>query len=45
MFVDTSFMTYDMIMNMFRNLPKSGNYFNSSYWQKNIQKAMFSAEQ
>ncbi len=44
MFVDTSFMTYDMIMNMFKNLPKSGNYFDSAYWQKNIQKAMFSAE-
>ena len=43
--VDTSLMTYDMIMNMFKNLPKSGNYFDSSYWQKNIQKAMFSAEQ
>ena len=45
MFVDTSNLTYDMIMNMFRNLPKSGNYFNSSYWQENIRKAMFSAEQ
>lgn len=43
--VDTSSMTYDMIMNMFKNLPKSGNYFDSAYWQKNIQKAMFSAEQ
>ena len=38
--IDTSSMTYDMIMNMFKNLPKSGNYFDSSYWQKNIQKAM-----
>ena len=45
LFIDTSSMTYDMIMNMFRNLPKSGNYFDGSYWQKNIQKAMFSAEQ
>ena len=43
--IDTSSMTYDMIMNMFKNLPKSGNYFDSSYWQKNIQKAMFSAKQ
>ena len=43
--IDTSSMTYDMIMNMFKNLPKSGNYFDSSYWQKNIQKAMFSVEQ
>ena len=29
--IDTSSMTYDMIMNMFKNLPKSGNYFDSSY--------------
>lgn len=43
--IDTSSMTYDMIMNMFKSLPKSGNYFDSAYWQKNIQKAMFSAEQ
>ncbi len=42
--IDTSSMTYDMIMNMFKNLPKSGNYFDSAYWQKNIQKA-FSTEQ
>ena len=45
LFIDTSSMTYDMIMNMFSNRPKSGNYFESSYWQKNIQKAMFSVEQ
>ncbi len=44
LFVDTSSLSYDMIMNMFTNLPKSGNYFDSAYWQKNIQKAMFSAE-
>lgn len=44
LFVDTSSLSYDMIMNMFKNLPKSGNYFDSAYWQKNIQKAMFSAE-
>lgn len=43
--IDTSSMTYDMIMNMFKNLPKSGNYFDSTYWQKNIQKAMFSVGQ
>ena len=43
--IDTSSMTYDMIMNMFKNLPGNGNYFDSSYWNKNIQKAMFSAEQ
>lgn len=44
LFVDTSSLSYDMIMDMFKNLPKSGNYFDSSYWQKNIQKAMFSAK-
>lgn len=44
LFVDTSSLSYDMIMNMFKNLPKSGNYFDSAYWQKNIQKAMLSVE-
>lgn len=44
LFVDTSSLSYDMIINMFKNLPKSGNYFDNAYWQKNIQKAMFSAE-
>ena len=43
--IDTSSMTYDMIMNMFKNLPKSGSYFDSSYWQENIRRAMFSAGQ
>ena len=43
--IDTSSMTYDMIMNMFKNLPKSGSYFDSSYWQENMRKAMFSAGQ
>ena len=45
LFVDTSSLSYDIMMNMFKNLPKRGNYFDSSYWQKNIQKAMFSAKQ
>ncbi len=45
LFVDTASLSYDMIMNMFKNLPKSGNYFDSSYWQMNIRKAMFSAGQ
>lgn len=45
LFVDTSSLSCDMIMNMFKNLPKSGNYFDSSYWQKNIQKTMFAVEQ
>ena len=39
--INTSSMSYDMITNMFKKLPKSGNYFDSSYWQKNIRKAMF----
>lgn len=45
LWIDTSSLSYDALMNMFKNLPKSGNYFDSSYWQKNIQKAMFSAGQ
>lgn len=45
LWIDTSSLSYDTLMNMFKNLPKSGNYFDSSYWQKNIQKAMFAAEQ
>ena len=40
--VDTSSMSYDMIMNMFKNAAKDGDYFNSSYWQKNIQETMVS---
>lgn len=43
--VDTSSLSYDMIMNMFKNLSKGGNYFDNGYWQKNIQKVMFSVEQ
>ena len=35
--IDTSSMTYDMIMDMFKNLPKSGNYFDSSYWQNRLR--------
>ena len=35
--IDTSSMTYDMIMNMFKNLSKNGNYFDSSYWQKHME--------
>ena len=35
--IDTSSMTYDMIMNMFKKLPKNGNYFDSSYWQKHME--------
>ncbi len=44
LWIDTSSLSYDALMNMFKNLPKSGNYFDSSFWQKNIQKAMLSVE-
>lgn len=37
--VDTSGLSYDIIMDMFRNLPKNGNFFSSKYWSDNIQKA------
>ncbi len=33
--IDTSSLSYDALMNMFKNLPHGGNYFDSSYWQKN----------
>jgi hypothetical protein len=39
MFVDTSGLSYDIVMNMFRNLPKNGDFFSSKYWSDNIQKA------
>lgn len=39
MFVDTSGLSYDIIMDMFRNLPRNGNFFSSKYWSDNIQKA------
>ncbi len=45
LWIDTSSLSYDALMNMFKNLPKNGNFFDSSYWQENIQKAMFSARQ
>ncbi len=40
LFVDTSSLSYDMIMYMFRNLSGGGNYFDSGYWHENIRKAM-----
>lgn len=39
MFVDTSGLSYDIVMDMFRNLLKDGNFFSSKYWSDNIQKA------
>ena len=44
LWINTSSLSYDALMNMFKNLPKSGNYFDNSYWQENIQKAMAGAE-
>jgi len=38
LFVDTSSLTYDMIQNLFQNTREGGNYFDSGYWQKNMQK-------
>lgn len=37
--VDTSGLSYDIIMDMFRNLPRNGDFFSSKYWSDNIQKA------
>ena len=39
MFVDTSGLSYDIVMDMFRNLPKNGDFFSNEYWSDNIQKA------
>jgi DNA-directed RNA polymerase subunit RPC12/RpoP len=39
MFVDTSGLSYDIVMDMFRNLPRNGNFFSNKYWSDNIQKA------
>ena len=41
MFVDTSGLSYDIVMDMFRNLPRNGNFFSNKYWSDNIQKAHF----
>lgn len=39
LFVDTSHLSYDIVMNMFNNLTKTDDYFDSNYWLENIQKA------
>lgn len=36
LFVDTSSMSYESIINMFKNLPSTDDYFNQNYWNKNI---------
>ncbi len=45
LFVDTSALSYDMIMNLFKNLSKGGNYFDSGYWQEHIRKAQTSVKE
>lgn len=37
--IDTSSMTYDELMNMFRNVSKTGNYFDSGFWAANMRRA------
>ena len=41
LWIDTSSLSYDMIMNMFRNISKTGNYFDSGYWSTNIWNAQY----
>ena len=36
LFIDTSKMTYDLIMDMFNSISNKGNYFDSNYWKDNI---------
>ncbi len=36
--VDTSALSYDMLECLFDNLQRGGNYFDSSYWQNQLQK-------
>lgn len=35
----SSGLSYDIVMDMFRNLPRNGNFFSNKYWSDNIQKA------
>jgi hypothetical protein len=37
--IDTPGLSYDIIMDMFRNLPRNGDFFSSKYWSDNVQKA------
>ena len=37
LFVDTSHLTYDMIMDLFNNLPETDDYFDSSYWNMQLK--------
>lgn len=40
LFIDTSQITYDLIMDMFNNLPKTNDYFSNKYWADNIKKVI-----
>jgi len=40
LFIDTSQITYDLIMGMFNNLPKTNDYFSNNYWTDNIKNVM-----
>lgn len=37
LFVDTSHLTYDMLMDLFNNLPETDNYFDSTYWRNQMK--------
>ncbi len=37
LFIDTSSLTYDTIMSLFKDLPSNGNYFDSSFWEERIR--------
>ena len=39
LFIDTSSLTYDAIMSLFKDLPPNGNYFDSSFWEERIRVA------
>lgn len=44
LFIDTSALSYDEIMNLFKNRQESRNYFESGYWQEEVQKAKYSVK-
>ena len=38
LFIDTSHLTYDMIMDLFDNLPETDDYFDNSFWTEQVDK-------
>lgn len=40
LFIDTSSLTYDTIMSLFRNMDKNADYFDRSYWENSIARAV-----